>query len=37
MLAKGTTGLLFKAKLLYWKIRYRLTSLELKKSGNKPR
>ncbi|MDA0182771.1 hypothetical protein OJ997_20835, partial [Solirubrobacter phytolaccae] len=34
MLSKGTTGLLFKAKLLYWKVRYRLTALELKKQGN---
>jgi hypothetical protein len=29
MLSKGARGLLFKAKLLAWKIRYRLSSLEV--------
>lgn len=27
MLAKGSTGLIFKAKLLIWKVQYKLTSL----------
>jgi len=30
LLAKGSKGLIFKAKLLAWKLKYRLTSLELK-------
>jgi len=29
MLAKGSKGLVFKAKLLVWKLKYRLTSLEI--------
>jgi len=30
LLAKGSKGLIFKAKLLAWKLKYRLSSLELK-------
>jgi len=33
MLTRGTTKLVLRAKLLFWKVRYRLTSLTLDSSG----
>jgi hypothetical protein len=35
LLASGASGIRLKAQLLYWKVRYRLSSLDMERSGNR--